>query len=627
MTKKNKKRNKKIEEKQTQAKKYLWPFEIRNEIIILFLFIISLGLRLIYMNPGLFESDSVGVAIAVEETYKTGNMRGTFNGRYGSTIINLLTYIPYHLITGIESAEKTIILTEIFFASFSVIILFLFLQRIFDNKFISLIAALLFSISPIFLSVTTYGNAIGLEIFFILASFYMLADFHKTNSRIRLAMSSSFIAFSVMIRESALIFIPFYFLFYLNPVIKNSFTKDNGKFISFNQEVFKSRNLIAAFIPFLLIFGAYVYYFFYNILYKTLFIPDDGSGKIVEFLGFFSIVFEKSIKDLIFDLNILGIVLFIGGLIIFWKSFENKFYFIFFLLWAGLFLYFGNTSTYSPYYLAIISIPFFVFISVFLNYLYKENRILGIICIAFIIFLLFAQIRPILDYRHKFSGEKEYALWVKDQVPSDSKVIVMNDDVFFNYYGHLDTLGHPIGDPEATNTLMKDINSLLKNGTNMYIVDSAYSYDPGRIFLIALYQNFDIEGVGMHMVEDYHKATILDTRYNEGLYKINKVITPEELLEKNIVYKANISRKGFGIYFDFTNTDKTPLRNSSIKVEAIIGNDYFTSLDFIGDINPGETKELMLNQRLATPIKIMVWNEDLNSWMIVYRGQATGHPT
>ena len=592
--------------------------KISETEIILFLFIFSFGLRLIYINPGLFEGDSVGMASAVEETFKTGILHGIFNGRYGGVIVNFITYIPYHLITGIESAEKSILLTEILFASLSVIILFLFVEKIFNNKFIPLITALLFSISPIFLSVTTYGNSIGIEIFFILTSFYLLASFHKNNSQLQLILSSLSIAFSVMVRESALIFIPLYFLFYINPVIRS-----NRNFIYINREVLKIRNLISVFVPFLLIFGIYTYYVFYNILYKTLFVPDDGSGSIVSFMGVFSSVLQTSINDLYFNLNIMGVIFVVGGLIIFISLFENKFSFIFFLLWSGLFLYFGNTNTYSPYYLAIVSIPFYIFISIYLNSLYKLNRPIGIICILLLSILLFSHVMPILDYRHKFSGEKEFALWVKDQIPPNSTVIAMNDATFFNYYAHLSTISHPIGDSEKTKTLVKEINLLLNNGTNIYIIDSAFSYDPGLIFLNALYQNFDIEDIGSHISEDYHKATIMDNRYTSFLSKVNQVTTPEDLLNKNIIYKTNLTKKGNRVFFEFTNTDKNPLKNTKLKIEKIINGDYFSDEDFLGDIKSGETKEIEITPNYPNPMKIMIWNEDLKSWMIVYRGRIT----
>lgn len=614
------KKLKKIKEAQGLIKRIIKSIKMKkfSEIeIILFLFIFSLSLRLIYINPGLFEADSIGAASAVEETFKTGILHGLFNGRYGSVIVNIITYIPYHLITGIESAEKSLILTEILFASFSVIILFLFIVKIFDNKLISLVAALLFSISPIFLSVTTYGNSIGIEIFFILTSFYLLACFHKNNSKLQLALSSFSIAFSVMVRESALVFVLLYFLFYINPVIKN-----NRNFISLDWEVLKARNLISVFFPFLLTFGTYTYYVFHNVLYKTLFIPDDGSGAIAVFMGIFSPVLYNSTNDLYFDLSILGIIFAIGGLIIFIKSFENKFYFIFFLLWSGMFFYFGNISTYSPYYLAIVSIPFYIFISIFQNALYQTNRFFGIISLLLLIFILFSQIQPILDYRHKFSGEKEYALWVKEQIPPNSRVVAMNDNGFFDYYANLETLSHPIGDPEKTKTWVKEINLLLKNHTNIYIVSSGFTYDPGQIFLNALYQNFDIEYVGSHLNEDYHKATITDNRYKSNLLKVNRIITPEELLlNENIVYRWNFTNKGNRVFFEFTNTEEMLLKDTKLKIETIIQGRQFFSKAFLGDINPGETKKIEIPNDIR-PTKIMIWHKDLESWIIVYQGRT-----
>lgn len=585
---------------------------------ILFLFIFSLSLRLIYMNPGLFHADSVGLAYAVEETFKTGILHGLFNGRYGQVIVNLMTYIPYNLITGIESSEKSILFTEILFASFSIIILFLFIQKIFKDQSISLVTALLFSISPIFLSATTYGNSIGIEIFFILTSFYLLVSFHENNSQFHLALSSISIAFSVMVRESALLFIPLYFLLYINPVIRN-----NSNFISLDQKVLKIGNLISIFIPFLMVFGVYTYYFFHNVLYKTLFIPDDGSGSIVSFMGIFSPILHYSINDLYFNLSILGVFFAIGGIIIFIKLFENKFYFIFFLLWSAMFFYFGNTSTYNSYYLATVSIPFYLFISINLNSLYKANRFHGIICSLLLIFILFSQIQPILDYRHKFSGEKEYALWIKNEIPPNSQVIVMNDAPFLHYYANLSTLYHPIGDPERTKKWVEEINSLLKNDTNIYIVDSGFSYDPGLIFWNALIQNFDIEIVGSHICEDYHKATIRDNRYISNLLKVNRIMIPEELLNENVASKWNFTNKGGRFFLSFTNTEETPLKNTELKIDTVIEGAYFNRVYLLGDINPSETKEIEINPNYLPPIKILIRHEGSESWIIVYRGYTT----
>lgn len=600
----------KIENMTEKLEKIIKSFEI--EIISFLIFIFSISLRLRYMNPGLFEVDSIGAVYAIEETFKTGTLQGLFNGRYGTVIVNIITYTPYHLITGIESAEKSLIFTEILLASLGAVVLFLFVQKLFDDKSISLVAAVLFSVSPIFLSVTTYGNSIGTEIFFILTSFYLLACFHKNNSQFHLILSSFSIAFSVMVRESAMIFVPLYFLFYINPIIKV-----NRNFISLNRDVLKIRNLASVLFPFLLTFGIYTYYVFYNVLFKTLFTKDDGSGAIATFMGVFSPVLNVSTNDLYFDLSILGIIFAVGGLIIFIDSFENKFYFIFLLLWSGTFFYFGNIDVYSPYYLAIVSVPFFIFISIFISALYKTNKLFGIIPSLLLIFILFSQIQPILDYRHNFSGEKEYALWVEKQVPPNSKVIAANDNGFFNYYTKLGTLSHPIGDSEETKTWVKETNLLLKNGTNIYITTSGFSYDPGNIFQNALYQNFDIEYIGSHTTEDYHKATIKDSRYKSNLWKINKILTQEEILNMNITYKWNFTNNGDRIFLEFTNTEKTSLNDTKLKFETLVDGIPSSSETVIGDINPGETKKIEMPSN--SPTKIMIWIKDLKSWMILYQ--------
>ena len=486
---------------------------ISTRSFLIFLFMFSLGLRLLYMNPGLFHFDSVLLAQAVEKSFEAGLLHGQFHGRYGSVIVNLLAYVPYTIITGIKSAEKTVIFTNMLFASLSVIILFLFLHTLFANKKIPFFASFLFSISPVFLSVTTYGKPHGIEIFFTLTSFFLLSLFHEKDSLSLLAISSFSMAFSVLIRESAIVFVPLYFLFYLHPEIYFKYP-----FICIRRDNFRLKNISSVIIPFLVVFGMGLHYYLYDVIYGTLFKTETN---IVSFAGFFSSKLPYAIKDLYFNLTIIGIILALAGFFILIKRNENKFNVVLFLLWLSTFLYFGNTDAYAPRFLAIISIPFFVFIAIDLDSLHKDSKISSIALLLFLALVLFMQIQPVLDYRHDYSGEKEYALWLKEQVPPDSLIIAMDDYPFINYYANLNTKGHPISNQGENEIWMAEINLLLKNDTPIYIVESGFSYDPEAIFYKEITQNFNLQVVGSHPIEDYHKASIsFKRRYDARLFMI-----------------------------------------------------------------------------------------------------------
>jgi hypothetical protein len=464
--------------------------KIPQKHLLLFLLVFSLGIRLLYLNDGLFHHDSVRLAQAVEESYETRSLKGQINGRYGSVLVNLLVYAPLRFLKLVSNAEKTVILTNALFASLSVLLLYLFLVKIFENTFIPFSTALLFSVSPVFLSISTRGKPHGIETFFILASFLFVASFHKKKRPILLALSSFAIAFSVLVRESAIIFIPLYIFFYLKPEIRSG-----G--LSLKKGVLEKRNIFALVLPLVIVLGLGMYYYLYDVLYKTLFQRSTG---IVSFEGVYSESLPYAIADLNFNLN--------------------KFYLLFFIIWASTLFYFGNTTGYAPRFLATVSIPFFLFIALTLNWIYEKNRPAGTVLLIFLALSMFIRIHPIIEYRHGFSGEKEYALWLREQVPPDSLIIALDDLPFIEYYSGLWAEDRPIGDLEEIENWVERIKGLLENGTPIYMVESAFFYDPEGVFRDTVFQNFHITVVGYHPNEDYHKATISFNKYEAGLYRV-----------------------------------------------------------------------------------------------------------
>jgi hypothetical protein len=251
-----------------------------------------------------------------------------------------------------------------------------------------------------------------------------------------------------------------------------------------------------------IVLGLGMYYYLYDVLYKTLFQRSTG---IVSFEGVYSESLPYAIADLNFNLGFVGLLMALFGVLVFYKKFENKFYLLFFIIWASTLFYFGNTTGYAPRFLATVSIPFFLFIALTLNWIYEKNRPAGTV---------------LLIYRHGFSGEKEYALWLREQVPPDSLIIALDDLPFIEYYSGLWAEDRPIGDLEEIENWVERIKGLLENGTPIYMVESAFFYDPEGVFRDTVFQNFHITVVGYHPNEDYHKATISFNKYEAGLYRV-----------------------------------------------------------------------------------------------------------
>jgi hypothetical protein len=81
-------------------------------------------------------------------------------------------------------------------------------------------------------------------------------------------------------------------------------------------------------------------------------------------------------------------------------------------------------------------------------------------------------------------------------------------------------MGHPIGNAEKMENWVKRLKKIHDEGRPIYIVESGFSYDPFGIFLEGLTENFNLEEVGSHPIEDYHKSTITFNRYESRLIRV-----------------------------------------------------------------------------------------------------------
>jgi hypothetical protein len=502
---------KRIVEINNKFNDFISKIKLKNWQIIIFLFLFSFLLRIFFINEGIFHHDGIKLAQAVENSYTDKTLYGQINGRYGSVILNLIFFIPLKLLFNLENSEKIILFSDVLFASISIVILFLFIKKLFNSDFIAFSSGVLFSVTPVFLSVTTIGKEHGATICFLLLSFFILLFGLEKNSKLLLAISSLLFGFSLFIRESVFVFIPFYFLFYISPTLESFKLK-------INKEKFRIKNLISIFLPFIILF---LVFFIYSreILFRTFF--ETGTA-IVSFLGFLSPVFNLAIKELVSTTSIILILFAFLGLICLFFNNKNKFNLLFFLFWFCLIFYFGNTSGYNSRYLDFILIPFFLFCSFSLYFIYKKSKIIAFLFLLYFSVSMFLYVYPILDFRHSYNGEKRYALFVKENTPENSVIIVMDDGPFIEYYGDRKIFGHPIGDIDETKIWVSDIKNYLKNGTPVYLAESGFSYDQGDIFKNAVLNNFNITVVGSKLIEDYHHSLIEFAKYDARLFKINE---------------------------------------------------------------------------------------------------------
>ncbi|MDD5155283.1 MAG: hypothetical protein PHF11_02220 [Candidatus Omnitrophica bacterium] len=482
--------------------------EIKYAIII-FLFLFNLIIGMSFINEGLFHFDSVILAQATENTYKTGILQPALKGRYGSVIINSIVYLPFFLLG--QTADFATRFSSLLFHSLSVVALFLFIRELFNDSFQAFCASLLLSLTPFYLSPNTYGKEHGASIFFLIFSFYLLYRGMGKKSYILVGLSSCLFAFSITIRESMLTGIPLFFLLYLKPDISVRPFR-----IVFSKERINFKSLLWVILPFSFIFLlAFFPYLKYEI-YRALYIKDNVSAY---FLGLFSPVFKLALRDINLSITPFIFVLFFIGL--FRMALDKKLFFtLFFLLWFMLLFYFGNLSSYEARYLDMVAIPVYVFVSYALSRLYRRYRILTpAILICFVLYM-FVRAYPLLEFRHRFNGEKQFALYIKGKTEDNAVIIAMDDAPFIEYYGGRKVIGCPIGDAGATEGFIKTVKGLLKDKKPVYLIESGLQYDFSGVVKKSIIDNFAINYAGEGLAEDYHKCNLGFNTYCHKFFKL-----------------------------------------------------------------------------------------------------------
>ncbi len=85
-----------------------------------------------------------------------------------------------------------------------------------------------------------------------------------------------------------------------------------------------------------------------------------------------------------------------------------------------------------------------------------------------------------------------------------------------------------------------------------------------------------------------------------------------------VSYKFSIKLIDEKAVFNLTNTGNTTLLKVMAKFEVSKEGQFSFSSVSLGDLMPGGTKQSELDAKYLTPTRILIWHEDLKSWVIVW---------
>lgn len=531
------------------------------------LFLIALLLRFHLLNAGLWYTDAVIAAQSAEATYNTGVLHYMHGVGYPGNVITItLLYALFKLVGNASSAEFATLFSSLFFASLTVGLIYLLVKKMLNSTFAAISASLVLNMLPVYLSTSTFGMSHQMAGFFIVLAFYLAMHASEYQDIKLKILASASLGWASAIRLESLQMLPLVLLFYwINRPPFSLSTKEG--YIKFKLRQNRDdliKDLACFIIPGLIML----------LLPYTPMVKENGVKPLWDafeynrWLGFWVPGLTSMVIDWVsISMTTLGWILLFAGLIALFG--RDKYIFLVVLVWCAYFFVLANTLTVEDRHTIPALIGFTLAIGFGLEWVYNRiHKIVGIAVLLLLLGMMFNTIYPILSYRSGFCGPKSFAYTLKDIVEKNSVVIAIDESPHLQYYGKLNTIGHPIdGDEAKIKENMDEIGGYLNNGTSVYLVSSAFAYDtPGGlsynpdsgqlydaktkkiynnlvynpssksitdttsgvnislygVWQVELFSNFVVTPIKTVENEDWHKKSVMFGKYGEAVFKISK---------------------------------------------------------------------------------------------------------
>jgi hypothetical protein len=252
-------------------------------------------------------------------------------------------------------------------------------------------------------------------------------------------------------------------------------------------------------------------------------------GVTDNFRGFLTSSLVISIIFLGQTLSEVGLFISLIGLIYIAKNFPRIF--IFFLLWICIpLLFYGSLYSIVPRFFTFILPPFIIALNYLLIRFMNLNSLFRSIFIAvysIILYLTFTSIFPYLYIRHNYAFLPDHAQWAAEKIENNARLITTDDSTFYNYYGHINTLGRPmhflhLNDKELE-IFKKELDNLLEHNIPIYTTSvGLFSYNPDNKFSALMKDNYALEVIGTKLYESWHRDVLKQRLIQNQLIRIKK---------------------------------------------------------------------------------------------------------
>jgi 4-amino-4-deoxy-L-arabinose transferase-like glycosyltransferase len=490
----------------------------RDKQIIIGLLLFSFLLRLLFKNAGLFHFDSYADVRTVEQILETGKMQYSY--AYGSPTTMALVFLTFILdkfIFGATNPENAYFFVTFLTAALSTAILYMIVKKITKNNFISISSALIFTLTPTLMAVTTYPKTHAISIFFALLGGYLLISATEKNQIKNIILAGLCFGAGIGTRPFAALYIIPFALLYLKPKIKNNSISIKKEKLSWKKIIIFCVSI--AIVPILLFMPWIMEKGIEDFLAKTNPEVETRGG----WLGLFSENTWPSFNMILGSFTWFGMALAGLGSIYLWKKNQKILLFIL-LLWFALFFFsLGNLARVHARFLIPTFIPLSILTALGARMIHRKNKWAGIGAIVILLVIMFSIAYPVISYRHEHSGTRDFAIYVQENTEPDA-IIMTNDLGFFvKWYGNREIVFHPrTGNELEIQEFIQSLDNYTNHGISIYSTAEGFGIDPEGKVQQAIQEKYSIDLIGESENEWYGGSSLELKTYNEKLFKLTK---------------------------------------------------------------------------------------------------------
>lgn len=471
------------------------------------LFLFAFSLRLSFISKGPFHYDALDLALASQKTLETGRLVYETHGTgFPLTVLAGAFTIRFLKFFGVTDPVFCVNFMSVFTGALGVIILFFLVEKLFGFRR-AIFSAVLFCCFGPHLAISTFGKSLTLSICFALASIYYMLRFLEENKHHHFLYSAVFLGFCMAARLSdVLIALPIVYLYF-----------------SFKPLTYVRVKFFVVYALIVLFVGGFWY---------IPFLLDKGFNPFVailstryqsQYLGVFSELLGLASYWMTVIFQPAGLILIGAGFLSLITQKKKKAFFFLLIWFLSLHLFYGNVSSMGLRYLVIAWIPLIIAQGVFLGSFKGKFAIVAVCGALLMIAAQFGKYAAVLEFRHHYALQKDFAQWVAKKTSPDAVVIAMDESLFLRYYGKRNTLAHPITTNRnfMDNYFENNVDPLLQEGRDVYVISTAFlTYDPKRLFYDELFKRYDVIFVGERKNEDWHHSLLYLELFDEQLYQL-----------------------------------------------------------------------------------------------------------